>query len=150
MTTARLPPYISVTDKVILFDGVCRLCSAWVRFLIRFDHHCQFKLASVQSKEGQAILEWYGLPIDYFETMLLIEGPNVYTQSTAFIRVMVRLQWFWKLTAVVWLIPKSLRNWVYDRIALNRYALFGRNAVCLLSHPEHEGRFLNASALEKQ
>lgn len=130
-------------DCVILFDGVCKLCNAWSRFLIRFDRKMIFKLASVQSPEGQAILRWHGLPTDTFQTMLLIEGPRAFTRSTAFVRVMARLPFPWFLFAGTWLIPRPIRDWLYDRIARHRYALFGRYDSCMLPDADHHGRFLD-------
>lgn len=141
MTTA---PNVSLRDNVVLFDGVCRLCNAWSRFLIRFDREKRFKLASVQSPEGQAILRWYGMPTDSYETMLLVEGPRMFTKSAAFIRIMAGLPFPWPVVAVVWLVPAPLRNWFYDRMALNRYRLFGRFDTCVLPDPDHEDRFLGA------
>ena len=140
--TSSLPPLVSPGDRVVLFDGVCKLCGAWARFLIRFDRHHVFKLASVQSEEGKAILQWLGMPTETFKTMVLVEGPRAFLQSTAFIRVMARLPFPWPLAAASWLIPAFIRNWLYDRVALNRYAIFGRHDVCVLPSPDHERRFL--------
>ena len=53
--------------KIILFDGVCNLCAAWVHFVIKRDPQQKFKLASVQSPEGQLLLAWCGLPIDAYD-----------------------------------------------------------------------------------
>lgn len=141
--TAPLAPGISPSDRVVLFDGVCRLCSAWARFLIRFDRKHQFKLATVQSPAGRAILEWYSFPTDVFDTMVLVEDSRLYTRSTAAIRVLARLPFPWRLLSVTWLIPVFLRNWLYDRIALNRYRLFGKHAACVVVSADHDGRFLN-------
>jgi predicted DCC family thiol-disulfide oxidoreductase YuxK len=141
--TQGLAPGVSATDRVVLFDGVCKLCGAWARFLIRYDLHGHFKLASVQSPEGQAILAWYGLPTDYYETMLLVEGSRIYTKSEAFMRIMARLPWPWPLASIGRVLPGFLRDWLYDRIALNRYALFGRHDVCVIPTPDHEARFLH-------
>jgi predicted DCC family thiol-disulfide oxidoreductase YuxK len=135
---------VGPADKVVLFDGVCRLCSAWARFLIRFDKHRVFKLATLQSEEGQAILTWLGLPPHHYQTMVLIEGPRAFTRSSALIRVLMRLPFPWPLAAVTWLIPAFVRNWLYDRVALNRYAIFGRQEACLLPTADHERRFLRA------
>jgi predicted DCC family thiol-disulfide oxidoreductase YuxK len=121
-----VPPRVGLDERVVLFDGVCKLCSAWARFLIRFDKHRVFKLATLQSDEGQAILTWPGLPTLYYQTMVLIEGPRAFTRSSAFIRVLMRLPFPWPLAAVTWLIPAFVRNWLYDRIALNRYTILGR------------------------
>ena len=136
-------PGIDAEDRVILFDGVCKLCSAWVRFIIRFDKNHRFKLASVQSSEGRAILEWHGFPTDYFETLLFVEGPTVYTKSTAFFKVVRRLPWPWPVFCIGWVVPSFIRDWLYDRIARNRYRLFGRYDACVVPDRDHDSRFLS-------
>lgn len=135
-------PGVALEDRVVLFDGVCRLCSAWVRFLIRFDRKHQFKLATVQSPEGKAILEWYGFPTDDYETMILVEGTHLYTRSSAVIRVIRRLPWPWPFLCVGWVIPSFIRDWLYDRVARNRYRLFGRYESCVIPNKDHDSRFL--------
>ena len=145
-TNQPLPPGLKDTGPVVLFDGVCRLCSFWARFLIRFDRKRVFKLATVQSAEGKALLKWFGLPTDTYETMAVIEGREIYTKSAAFIRVVRNLPFPWPLAATVWLIPRPIRDWMYDRIALNRYTLFGQYDACLLPAPDHNDRFLGAKS----
>ena len=137
-----IPPHMRAEDKVILFDGVCRLCNAWSRFIIRFDRENVFKLASVQSPQGQAILQHFGLPTDYFETMLFVEGNMAYAKSTAFLNIVRLLPWPFNWLSAFRVVPKPIRDWCYDRIALNRYALFGRYDSCLLPTPDHDQRFL--------
>ena len=73
MHTNERPPGMNEADRVILFDGVCVLCSYWARFLVRFDARRRYKLATVQSDEGRAILAWCGLPLDKFDTLVLVE-----------------------------------------------------------------------------
>lgn len=68
------PPGVNLGEQIILFDAVCKLCNRWSRFIIRFDTQLRFKLCSVQSEQGQAILQWFGYPLDQFETMLLVQG----------------------------------------------------------------------------
>lgn len=138
-----LPPLVQADDRVVVYDGVCKLCNGWARFLIRFDRRHRFKLVAAQSPEGTALQAWFGLPTDHYETMLLVEGGRAYTHSTAFIRVVMRLGLPWNLAAVAWLVPAPLRHWLYDRIALNRYALFGRHDQCPLLSADHEQRFLH-------
>ncbi|WP_404810364.1 thiol-disulfide oxidoreductase DCC family protein [Microbulbifer pacificus] len=136
-------PYIHKNDKVVLFDGVCKLCSAWARFLIRFDRNRIFKLATVQSREGQAILVYYGLPTDTFETMVYINGERLYTKSTALLGILRALPLPWPTFAVFAVVPRKLRDWLYDRIALNRYRFFGKYDHCLLPGPDNESRFIH-------
>ena len=137
-----LAPNLQPGDRVILFDGVCRLCSAWVRFLIRFDREHKFKLAAVQSEEGQAILSFFGLPLDEFETMLLVEGNQVYGKSDAFLRVLRQLPFPWPVFTCFRWIPRTLRDWVYDRIARNRYRWFGKYDTCRMPAAAERQRFL--------
>jgi predicted DCC family thiol-disulfide oxidoreductase YuxK len=138
----KLPPHVNINDKVILFDGVCRLCNGWVRFLIKYDKQGLFKFCSAQSAEGQAILQWLGLPTDTFETMLLIEGETAYTKSDAFLRVVGQLPQPWRSLIMLKVIPKGIRDRAYDRIALNRYRLFGRYEQCMVPSEENKKRFL--------
>ena len=137
-----IPPYMGEEDKVILFDGVCKLCNAWSKFITRFDKHKTFKLASVQSSQGQEILKHFNMPTDSFETMLYIEGNNPFMKSNAFLEIMLTLGWPWKIFYINKMLPRPLRDWLYDRIALNRYTIFGKYDSCLLPAAEHEHRFL--------
>ena len=138
----QLPPLVGPDDRVVLYDGVCRLCGAWARFLIRWDRQHAFKLCPVQSSEGQAILAHFGMPTTQFDTMALVDGASLHVRSDAFIRVMRGLSFPWTLFSVAGWIPRGLRDWLYDRIALNRYRIFGRHDYCLLPEPDHDRRFL--------
>ena len=142
MSAQCLPPGLLAGERVVLFDGVCKLCNGWAKFLIRHDRARQFRLASVQSIQGQALLAWYGLPTDHCDSMVLIDEAGLHVRSTALSRVLVRLPQPWRTLAWIRLIPRPLRDWGYDRVALNRYRLFGRHPVCLLPTADHRGRFL--------
>ncbi len=143
MNNNELPPNISKTDNVILFDGVCKLCNAWSNFIIKHDQQYLFKLCSVQSEAGKKILVHFGFPADFYETMLFVEGNKCYKQSDAFFKVVAKLGYPWKAACLFWLIPKPIRNWMYDRIALNRYRLFGKYDYCSLPAADHEARYLD-------
>lgn len=143
MTEPSLPPGLSAGERVVLFDGVCKLCNGWAKFLIRHDPARQFRLASVQSAQGQALLAWYGLPTDRFDTMALIDEAGLHVRSTALLRILSRLPQPWRALRLLRLLPRPLRDWCYDRIALNRYRLFCRHAVCLLPTADHAERFLH-------
>lgn len=141
MTAASLP---EPADRIILFDGVCRFCNAWANFIIEYDRRHAFRLCSVQSVQGARLLEQFGYPSDSFSTLLLVEGGRCYVRSEAVFRVMAGLGWPWRLLTVLRLVPAPLRDWLYDRVALNRYALFGRYDQCRLPTLDHAGRFLDA------
>ena len=128
---------------VILFDGVCKLCSAWANFIIEHYIDHRFRLCSVQSPAGQRLLARHGYPTDTFETMLVVDGERCFEKSAAFFVVMARLGWPWRGLCLFRLIPRPLRDWLYDRIALNRYRLFGRYELCRLPAADHAGRFVD-------
>jgi len=136
------PPNVGASDQVILFDGVCKLCNGWSRFVIRFDTHKKFKLCAVQSDEGQAILQWFGYPTNYFNTMLLIQGNRVLEKSDSILAIVKQLPFPWPLLSVFKCMPRLFRDWFYDRVAQNRYKIFGRCAACILATPDHQQRFL--------
>jgi predicted DCC family thiol-disulfide oxidoreductase YuxK len=139
--TQSLPPKVGQSDQVVLFDGQCKLCTGWSRFLIRYDKRRKFKLCSVQSEEGQAILAWFDLPTDDFTTMLLVQGDKALTKNDAFIVVIGQLPFPWKVVLVIRVIPKKIRNWIYDRLASRRYTIFGKHDRCVLPTPDDD-RFL--------
>lgn len=138
-----LPPNIQENDRVILFDGVCKLCNAWSNFIIRHDREHHFKLCSVQSVEGQKILSHFNFPTDHFETMLYVEGSACHQKSDAFFHVVRLLGFPWSLSRIFIMLPVRLRDWLYDRIALNRYTLFGQYEYCRLPAADHEKRYVS-------
>jgi predicted DCC family thiol-disulfide oxidoreductase YuxK len=143
MMDQALPPFTQPGERVVLFDGVCKLCNGWAKFLIRHDHQPHFRLASVQSAEGQALLVWGGLPTDHFDSMALIENGQMLLRSDAVLRIVGQLPGAWRHLAWLRVIPRPVRDWCYDRIALNRYRLFGRYDSCLLPSADHARRFLH-------
>ena len=143
MQEQTLPPLIQPGERVVLFDGVCKLCNGWAKFLIRHDVEQRFRLGSVQSAEGQALLEWGGLPTDHFDSMALIENGQILLRSDAVLRIVAQLPGIWRFMAWLRVIPRAVRDWCYDRIALNRYRLFGRYDRCLLPSADHRRRFLH-------
>lgn len=141
--TQTPPPLIQPGERVVLFDGLCKLCNGWAKFLIRHDPEQRFRLASVQSEAGQALLAWGGLPIDHFDSMALIDNGRMLLRSDAVLRIVAQLPGPWRHLAWLRLIPRPVRDWCYDRIALNRYRLFGRYEHCLLPSADHARRFLH-------
>lgn len=142
MTDQKFPPFIQPGERVVLFDGVCKLCNGWVRFLIRHDPQQRIRLASVQSVQGQALLTWFGLPTAQFDTMAYIEAGELRVRSDAVLRILAQLPGPWRFLTLLRVIPRPVRDWCYDRIALNRYRLFGRYDRCLLPNADHARRFL--------
>jgi predicted DCC family thiol-disulfide oxidoreductase YuxK len=146
MTIEKYPPNVDINDCVILFDGICKLCNIWSKFIIKHDNRQRFKLCSVQSPEGQSILEYFNMPTDYFDTMLYVEGNQYFDKSDAFLNVVNKLGFPWRILYVFKIIPSGIRNWLYDRVALNRYSLFGKYDSCMMPDKENDNRFLKNKA----
>jgi predicted DCC family thiol-disulfide oxidoreductase YuxK len=135
--TARAPD-----QPVLLFDGVCNLCNAAVQFVIKRDPRSRFRFAALQSEVAQTMLRSIVSVAPRTDSMILIEGDRAYTRSTAALAISRRLRFPWPLLSVFWIIPRPIRDWMYDIIARNRYRWFGRRDECSLPTPELQARFL--------
>ncbi|MEM0946167.1 MAG: DCC1-like thiol-disulfide oxidoreductase family protein [Pseudomonadota bacterium] len=128
---------------VVVFDGVCVLCSGFFRFVYRHDRAQRFRFLTAQSALGGRLYRDLGLPDDDFETNLVIVDGKIYQHLGAFAAAMRALNWPWRAAAIVDLLPERLARFLYDRIAKNRYAVFGRYDVCPLPDPAMRARFLD-------
>jgi len=127
---------------VLLIDGVCNVCEAWVRFIVPRDPRGRFAFAALQSPVGSKLLAEAGLPADYLDGVVLLEGGRAYTRSTALLRVFRRLSGLWPLFYALVVIPRPLRDWAYEAFIARRYAWFGRKDACLVPSGELAERFL--------
>jgi predicted DCC family thiol-disulfide oxidoreductase YuxK len=130
-------------QQIVLFDGVCNLCSAWTRFLIRRDPAGKFKLCSIQSQTGRDILAWAGVDPDNVDTMVYVRNGRALLRSSAFLGVMQDLGLPWSALGSLRIVPRRIRDFFYSRIAENRYRLFGQTQ-CMIPSPEHKSRFIDA------
>lgn len=135
---------LSGLDKpFIVFDGICHLCTGFVHFVIRRDRATLFQFLPAQSPRGEALYARLGLKKgDWDSNLLVIEG-RVYTELDAFIEISRRFGGLWRLMRVLYVIPRPIRDWLYMRIARNRYRWFGKRDVCYMPTPELNARFLD-------
>lgn len=132
-------------DKlIILFDGVCNLCDGTVRFVIDHDKHDRFRFAALQSDTGKMLVRARGIDTSEVDSIILIEpGVAYYTKSAAALEIAKNFGGAWKLLAVFEWVPPPIRNWVYDRVAKNRYKWFGKKDACMVPNEELKARFLD-------
>lgn len=128
--------------NIVLFDGVCNLCNGLVRFIIKRDRNGKFKFASLQSEIGQQWLLRFGLAKNEFESFVLIEGDKYYVKSAAALKMLRELGGIWKAFYVFILVPRPVRDFMYDLIAKSRYKIFGKRNICMIPTPELKERFL--------
>jgi predicted DCC family thiol-disulfide oxidoreductase YuxK len=131
-----------VAESVILFDGVCNLCNAWVQFVIQRDPQARFAFAPLSSEPANELLRERRAMVTS-DSIILVEKDGIYDQSTAALRIARRLAGPWALAAVFLIVPTFLRDAVYRLIARNRYRWFGRRDVCMIPTPELRARFLS-------
>ena len=128
---------------VILFDGVCNLCTGSVQYVIQHDPKRIFRFASLQSAFGQKILNAHNLPADSFSSFMLLENDKIFTRSTAALLVAKRLKGAVRLLYACIIVPKFIRDAIYNIIAKNRYSWFGKKNECWLPTPELKSLFID-------
>jgi len=127
---------------VIIFDGVCNLCNGAVQFVIKRDKKGSINFAPLQGDYGQQLLKQHHLPMEEFNSFLLIENGKVYAQSTAALKVCKYLTGGWPLMVGFIIVPTFIRNGIYRWIAKNRYKWFGKKDACMIPTAELKSRFI--------
>ncbi|WP_096395381.1 thiol-disulfide oxidoreductase DCC family protein [Halorubrum trapanicum] len=127
---------------IILFDGVCNLCSGFVQFVVPRDPEGKYRFASLQSDVGRELLAEHDLPTDELESIVLIEDGESYVKSSAVIRIATGLGGRYRLLSPFRYVPAALRDRVYDFVADNRYRWFGKKDQCLMPSGDMESRFI--------
>ena len=130
------------THSIILFDGVCNLCNGAVNFVIKRDPGNVFKFAPLQEKQGALLLKTHAIDIQKLDSIVLIENGNVYTKSSAALRIARKMSNLWPLFFVLLIIPSFIRDGVYDFIAKNRYKWFGKKEQCMIQTLGLKEKFL--------
>lgn len=133
----------SAGEAILVYDGVCLLCSRWVRFVLARDRAARYRFASMQSGHGRVLLREHGLDPDDPNSLLLLERGRASTDSEAIVRVLVGFGGIWRAARVLRLVPRALRDPAYRWLARHRYRWFGRSDSCWLPAPEHAARFLD-------
>jgi predicted DCC family thiol-disulfide oxidoreductase YuxK len=129
---------------VVIFDGECGLCQASVQFMLRNDPAGNLRFAPRQSPAGQALLRQHGFADALPNSVVLVEQGRACIGSTAPLRIARHLRFPWPLAAAGLLVPRFLRDAVYNWIARNRFR-FSRKTACRLPTESERRRFLDAS-----
>lgn len=132
----------SAEGEILVFDGVCVLCSRSVAFVLAHDRACRYRFAALQTRSGRELLVRNGLDPADPVSMLLTDGSRVWTESDAILRVMAGFGGAWRLAALLRAVPRPLRDWAYRTVARNRYQWFGKRDACILPAADIAHRFL--------
>jgi len=135
---------VDANPPVIVFDGVCVLCSRWVDFILRHDHAGRFRLATMQGMHGRMLMMTHGLSPDDPSSVLLVQDGRGYCDTDAIVRVLRQLGGRWSFASVALrAVPSPLRDSVYRWVARHRYRLFGKRDHCRLPDPAEASRFID-------
>lgn len=129
--------------KIILFDGVCNLCDASVQFIIKHDKIDVFRFVALQSELGQTILRYIGINSTNLDSVVFYNpGIAYYIKSEAAIEIANSLGNVFSFALYFKIIPRILRDPLYNYIAKNRYKWYGKKESCLIPSNELKAKFL--------
>jgi predicted DCC family thiol-disulfide oxidoreductase YuxK len=131
-------------DQVVLFDGVCNFCAHSVQFILAHERDHVIRFAANQSDVGRELLRQHGFAPDDVTTFVFIEGGRTLVRSDASLALASHLRQPWRLLRGFRILPRFLRDGLYNLVARNRYRLFGRRESCLVPTQEVRARFLDA------
>lgn len=126
---------------IIFFDGFCILCNGFVDFVLKRDKLAHFRFASLQGQTAASVLK--AECIDGLRSIVLLDESGCYQRSDAVLRILLVLGGVYRLLWLCKLIPRPLRDFVYDFVAKHRYRWFGKRAACRVPLPEEKGRILD-------
>ena len=142
------PPSPIEGAHLVLYDGVCGLCSRLIQFLLKYDRRAVFAYASLQSVTGRTLIERFGGNPDELTSFVVLPhyragAARMLRRSSAALFVVGELGWPWQAALVMRILPTSLLDRLYDVVARTRYRVFGRLDQCLIPKPEFRRRFID-------
>ncbi|PZX51886.1 putative DCC family thiol-disulfide oxidoreductase YuxK [Algoriphagus ratkowskyi] len=138
---------MTLTKSIIFFDGVCNLCNASIDFVIQRDTMDHFLVGALQEDLSIEILAKYKVREDYLDSLVLLEKGQIYYKSTAALKIARKLSGFWPALYPLILLPKFLRDSIYNWIGSNRYRWFGKKSTCRLPSPAEKEKFLSSETI---
>ena len=137
----------SETKAIVLYDGVCGLCNRAVQFLLKRDRHDRLQFASLQSDVAARVLKRHGMDAKSLDTVYAVlkygqPDETLLAKGDAFLFFARVIGGIWSVAQVGRIIPRPIRNWLYDFVARHRYQVFGKSESCMLPDPKQRHKFL--------
>ena len=132
----------NIPQPLLFFDGVCNLCNSSVQFVIKNDKKQQFLFASLQSDAAKEILLQFGETNLNLDSIILITDDKIHSKSSAILKIFKLLGGLYTLAIIFYIIPRFIRDKVYDFVAKNRYKWYGKKDSCMIPTTEFKNRFL--------
>ena len=127
---------------IVFFDGVCNLCNATVQKIIRSDKKKQFLFAPLQSAAGAAALKQVTIADGKSGSVILFYNHQYFTRSSAVLQVFKLLGGWYSLLLAGYILPRFVRDGLYNFVARHRYQWFGQQNECMVPTEELKARFL--------
>lgn len=128
--------------RIIMFDGVCNLCNRMVQFIIRHDPCARFHFVSLQSENGKLLLRQAGVLDIKCNSVVYLSGERYFLRSTAILHIFKDMRGSWQLLYAFIVIPRFIRDAVYDTVARMRYRICGKRSECMIPSEDTRERFL--------
>ena len=131
-----------VPDNVVFYDGVCNLCNSTVQFVLKREKKGSYLFAQIGGENYKKLIKKHpeSLGVD---SILFYQDNKLYSKSSAALKILIGLDGVWRLLSVFWLIPLPIRDFIYDRIASNRYTVFGKTDSCTFMNSNTLTRFID-------
>ena len=130
-------------EKIVVFDGVCNFCNYWINFAVKRDRRKKLKFTTLQGETAKKLLPQFNINPTSLSSVIFIDKGKAYTQSSASIRICKYMNGGWKLFYGLIIVPKFIRDVIYNWIARNRYKWFGKKDSCMVPTAELRERFLD-------
>ncbi len=128
--------------SILLFDGLCNLCNGAVNFILKRDKIGKFKFAALQSEIGNKLCKQHNIDTNIIDSIVLIKNDKVYIKSTAVLEILKDMPIGWRVFRSGIILPKVIRDYLYDLIAKHRYRIFGKKDECPIPPEDVQDRFL--------
>ena len=133
---------------IVLYDGVCGLCNRLVQFLLRHDRYDRFRFAPLQNEFAASLLNRHGIDAADLDSVSIVadyglEAEKAFAKSDAVLRALWELGGLWRTGEIGRIVPRTVRDWLYDGVARRRYAMFGKYETCPMPRPEDRGKFID-------
>ena len=137
----------STSNPIVLYDGVCGLCNRAVQFLLKRDRHDRLRFASLQSDFAATLLKRHGIDHKDLDTVYVVLNQGeaneaLLAKSDAFLLFVKEIGGVWSIARLGRIIPRPMRNRLYDFVARHRYQVFGKYDACMLPDPRHKHKFI--------
>ena len=125
-------------ERIIVFDGVCGFCNKSIDILIKLDTQKSFKYTSLQGEYVKTL----DIETD-IDSIIFYEDGILYYKSTAILKILRSLGDIWVMSNIFYLIPKVIRDFIYDVIAKYRYKIFGKRDSCRMPKEGEQDLFID-------